>query len=131
MNDPNATDDDGLLEGLEAEFVELMGKADSTQGSYTMRDTAHSACRFTLIGAALAAGLAASAGAQAWDSRTQFYSEGGAYLGEARTRHNPGIDASIPLQVRPMDPNGFINAFERGLELRELEEELDYYQEEE
>jgi hypothetical protein len=74
--------------------------------------------------------LAASAGAQAWDSRTQFYSEGGAYLGEARTRHNPGIDASIPLQVRPMDPNGFINAFERGLELRELEEELDYYEEE-
>ncbi len=59
--------------------------------------------KFTLLGVA----LAASGGAQAWDSRTQFYSPGGAYLGEARTRNNPGIDASIPLQIRPMDPNGF------------------------
>jgi hypothetical protein len=34
--------------------------------------------------------LGASIAAQAWDSRTQFYSPGGAYLGEARTRNNPG-----------------------------------------
>lgn len=69
--------------------------------------------------------LVVSASAQAWDSRTQYYSPGGAYLGEARTRHNPGIDASIPLQVRPMDPNAFSNGFSRGLELRRLQNEIE------
>jgi hypothetical protein len=93
------------------------------------KDITHSAYRLALIGAALVLVFALSGEARAWDSRTQFYSEGGAYLGEARTRHNPGIDASIPLQVRPMDPNGFANSFARGLELRELEDEMDYYDE--
>lgn len=89
-----------------------------------MKDITHSICRFTLIGGALAAALVLSDGAQAWDSRTQFYSEGGAYLGEARTRINPGIDASIPLQIRGPNPNAFGNGFARGLELRELQDEL-------
>lgn len=50
--------------------------------------------------------LAASGGAQAW-----------------------GIDASIPLQVQPINPNAFSDSFAQGLELRELQDELDYEEE--
>lgn len=37
MNDPNATDDDGLLEDLEAEFVELMAKSDPRAVAYAIQ----------------------------------------------------------------------------------------------
>jgi hypothetical protein len=37
MNDPNATDDDGLLEDLEAEFVELIAKGDPRAVAYAIQ----------------------------------------------------------------------------------------------
>ena len=37
MNDPNATDDDALLEDLEIEFVELMAKNDPRAVAYAIQ----------------------------------------------------------------------------------------------
>jgi hypothetical protein len=86
--------------------------------------------RFLIATLLLVSSVGASVTAQAWgQSSTKFYSEGGAYLGEARTNHSPGIDASIPLQIRGPDPNAFSDGFARGLELRELQDELEYEEE--